>query len=118
MPPFEVIALSPGRPTAVLLAESPLLSGHVIDPSDSASYWVALPVLPLDTAYIQSFADLKSDRRILALSTMRLGLMSHVSSDVPIGVMASIPLKHLLIAARNLGGVVDIVVYQWRWNVT
>jgi hypothetical protein len=116
LPPFSVAELTGTRAMRVLIPQSALVSTGVIKPTDTSSYWIALRMVPLDTGYIQSFADLKSDRRILAVYTRTFSPISHVITTVPLGMMASIPRRKRLIAARNIGGTVEIVVYQWRWT--
>ena len=114
-PPYSVIGITPTGSTAILVAQSALVSRRVIGAPDTSSRWIALPVVVLDTGFIQTFADLNSDRRILTLYTSGFDLVNHVASNVPLGMMTSIPSRRVLVSGRNLRGRVELVVYRWRW---
>ena len=82
-----------------------------------ARLWRALPIVALDRGYLQTFADLRSDRRLIVRYDQAGRPIRTRTIDLPIGFVTSLPAARLLIGARRITGV-EIVGYVWRWNGT
>ena len=82
---------------------------------DPGRLWRALPIVELDRGYLQTVADLRSDRRVIVRFD-EVGTVVRIRTfDLPIGFVTSVPAERLIIGARRIGGV-EIVGYVWRWN--
>jgi hypothetical protein len=77
--------------------------------------WVALAVHPLDTGFIRTFADLRSDERVLATYGGDGSLLRQSRLDVPMAILTTVPGERLLLAARRTDRL-EIVFYRWRWT--
>lgn len=111
-PPFEsfVLDLAGSRLTTL----RPQFTAYRIDTTHSASAIVALPALALDRGFVQTFADLRSDRRDLVLFDENGNEVRRTSVDAPIGFVARAP-SNVLVAVRQ-AGVTEVVLYRWTWG--
>lgn len=83
--------------------------------SGEKALWVALAVHALDDGFVRTFSDLRSDRRVLAIYDSEGRLVRTSLLDVPMAVLATVPDKRLMLAARRTDRL-EIVTYQWRWT--
>lgn len=77
--------------------------------------WLALSIHPLDEGYIRTFADLRSDLRVLATYDAEGRLLRRSVIAVPIGILATVPERRVLLAARRTDRL-EVVTYRWRWG--
>lgn len=82
---------------------------------DEFTEWAGLPVVELDSGYIQTLADMRSDQRILVLFDHAGTPVRHRVLDVPLGIVASNPTAHLLLVLRRTDRL-ELVVYLWSWQ--
>lgn len=82
-----------------------------------APHWVALPIVALDSDFVQTFADLRSDLRSLNLYDADGTPLREQRIQLPLAVVASIPGSNRLVAARRTN-VLEVVVYNWSWSVS
>ena len=108
-PPFRIVFV-PGEPRTA----SDIRAIRDIE-LDSTRSWVALPILPLDRAYVQTIADLGSDRRLIRLIDCRGAEARTLELDAPIGFVASVPRHRILVSVDAVEGV-QVAVYEWRWT--
>lgn len=80
-----------------------------------APEWISLPTVKLDRGFIQTLADLHSDARVLLLYNDDGQIVRQTRLDVPMGFIAAIPERHLLIAARSVNQM-EVVGYRWSWR--
>jgi hypothetical protein len=82
--------------------------------STAASRLIALPVVQLDSGFLQLFADPASDLRVLVVYR-RDGARQRVSViDASLGVLTTAPQRRMLVALRESDRS-ELVVYGWRW---
>lgn len=74
--------------------------------------WVALRPVRVGRKYLRTFADVKSDRRVLAVYDEGGRLLRQRVLEVPLGLIAAVESRHQVLAARNLGSV-ELVAYEW-----
>jgi hypothetical protein len=109
----RVLAIEPPPELLEVLQQS---SGVRPDAADEvASIWRSQSLLPLDRGYLQTLADLTSDRRTLILydQSGRATRTRHI--DVAIGFSASLPERGWLLAARRTNAV-EVIKYRWHWE--
>jgi hypothetical protein len=85
------------------------------DPAVGRGIWVALPMLEGPAGYIQTYADLTSDRRVIAVFSTGGSLLREVTLEMPVGFQASLPRQSLLVGVTRLNAV-EIRLYRWRWD--
>lgn len=90
------------------------------DPATGSSpipaHWRALALVPLDRGEaLQTFADLRSDRRVMARYDSTGTVVAERELDAPFATLHSIPERRLLVGTRVLGRAVELVYYRWRW---
>lgn len=111
-PPFSSVQVSSsGR---VVRSFRPAIPDSLQGTMDEGK-WVSLKLLELDAGFVQTLADLTSDRRVLVLYDREGTPARHTLIDVPLAAATSIPARRQLIAMRRAGGL-EIVVYGWRWS--
>lgn len=82
---------------------------------NEAPLWLALEIYPLDKGYIRTFSDLRSDLRVLATYDAEGRFLQRSVIAVPIGILATVPEKRVLLAARRTDRL-EVVTYRWRWG--
>jgi hypothetical protein len=82
---------------------------------DSLAGWIGLGVLPLDTGYVLTVADPRSDERRIVLFDLEGRPVRTTSVRASWGAVAAIPKEHQLLAVRRTN-VLELVVYKWRWR--
>lgn len=75
----------------------------------------SLSVLELDQGYVQSLADLKSDKRYLVLYDLRGAPIRVSQVDAAFGLVSAVPGTRGALAFTELGGD-RLLVYKWRWS--
>jgi len=81
----------------------------------SLAEWVGLPVLPIDSGYVQTLADPRSDARVLVLYKPDGALRRQRQLLGPIGLVASNILSRRVVALRRSDRL-ELIMYQWRWQ--
>lgn len=79
--------------------------------------WFPLPLLPLDSGFLQVLADVRSDTRRIELWD-EAG--RHIRTTVlhsPIGLFSSSP-EHRLLLGMKGGDPFRLILYRWRWHAT
>jgi hypothetical protein len=76
--------------------------------------WVSLSTHALDSGYVQHFADLNGDERILMLYALDGRAIRSLRVDAPFGLLANDPVRRELLAYRRINRP-ELVVYRWRW---
>jgi hypothetical protein len=114
-PPYTTWTLAAGAPPHIYALSLPRLDTDSVAPN-RAPLWVSLPALPVDSGFIRTFSDLRSDQRILVLYDRHGSVLRQTRLDAALGLIASQPERHLLIAVRKVSGS-ELTFYQWRWEV-
>lgn len=83
--------------------------------NDSTRRWVALRTVPLDRGYLQTIADVRSDKRLMVLYDRQGRVVRHQVLEAPIGFLGAIPSNQKLLAARWVSSA-EVVEYQWQWE--
>ena len=91
-----------------------LLQGPAPETTVVTPRWMSLPALPLDRGWVQTLADLTSDRRVIVLYDEAGQHVRSVHLDVPLGLAISLPEERVLFASRRTNAL-EIVRYEWRW---
>lgn len=86
-----------------------------IEDLDVPDTWISLPFLPLDSAYLQTLSDLKSNRRRIVLYNHRGQVVRVRDIELPLGFVHSDVSSSTLLAVRRTD-VTEIVEYRWRWR--
>jgi hypothetical protein len=76
--------------------------------------WISLAVHQLDTGYIRTFSDLRSDNRVLAIYDAQGNLLRSSRLSVPLAILGTIPQERALLALRRTDRL-ELVRYTWRW---
>jgi hypothetical protein len=111
-PPFEVVELTKGRANPLPESDHTKPLKHRESDSDS-DLWVALAVVQLDTESIQTFADLRSDKRLLLLRSANGKSKRSITLDAPVGIVASLPRAKLLLAVQR-SSENKLIGYRWQ----
>lgn len=103
-------------------------AGHVLRPKEglidsltiatrgrSPDNWVALPMLDVGRAFVQSFADLSSDWRVVVVYDRDGSPARSQIYRVPIGLVASDGDRETLLSVLRLNRP-EIVRYRWGWE--
>lgn len=77
--------------------------------------WVALPVVDLGSGYLQTLADLGSDRRVLVTFDQTGRQVRASVLRVPVGIAGKSEDGRFLVGARDVGQP-ELVLYRWRWK--
>lgn len=86
------------------------------DRASPPAHWRALALVPLDRGgALQTFADLRSDRRVLVRYDSTGVIVAERELDAPFATLHSIPERRLLLGSRSLGASVELVVHSWDW---
>jgi hypothetical protein len=72
----------------------------------------ALPLVSINDGFIQTFTDLRSDRRIVALLSEAGETRSVRHMEIPIGIAAADARSSTLVAVRNIEQL-ELVQYRW-----
>jgi len=109
--PFSSVMLDPsdGKPT---LRFSSLPTAVLGD--DPASY-IAMPILPIGGGFVQTLADLGSDRRIMILYSAVGTILRTTAIDAPLALVAHSQASGRLLALRRAGST-EVVGYSWDWR--
>ncbi len=127
----EIVLTQTARPHAVRVFDKALRLRRSFQPGadvlprtqgkaaadSSPALWTSLAAIPLDRGYIQTIADLASDRRIVVLYDEVGNSVRATDLKVALGFTASVPPRRLLFASRRLN-TVEIVRYEWCWTRT
>jgi len=111
--PFEWVALdSTGH--VILRAQAVDRTGD--QSSDTLLVaWVGLPVVQLDSGFLQTIADPRSDRRILVRYDSEGRVRSRAEITMAFGVLSARPEQRLLLALRRSDRT-ELVLYRWDWR--
>jgi hypothetical protein len=101
--------------TATITRARPLSRVLAAKMSPDTLAWIGLPPIQLDQGALRTYADLKSDRRILALFDTGGTLVRTTDLNVPLGLIAGSPEFHRLVGAQYTVGT-EAVLYDWRWE--
>lgn len=118
-PPYNAVQLVAGAEKSrwdvlAQLATGPRLRSDV-KRSLATQPWAALPIVPLDSGWLLTIADLRGDRRVLARFDHNGTLMAAATLDAAIGFVGSVVERCTLVAMeRDLAGA-TIHWYTWRW---
>jgi hypothetical protein len=85
---------------------------------DSVVYepeWRALALLSLDRGWIQTLADLRSDRRVIVVFDNSGVEVRRLEMDAPFGFVASSHDSQEVVALRALGKA-ELIFYRWTWG--
>jgi hypothetical protein len=82
--------------------------------AEDAALWISLGIHPLDRGFIRTFSDLRSDRRVLATYDRDGRLLRDSGIAVPMAVVATVPRRRVLLAARRTDRM-ELVKYRWSW---
>ncbi len=74
-----------------------------------------MPALLLDSGFVQTIADLRSDRRSLLLFGSDGRFIRSTQLDIPMAFVSADPMAHRLIALRDIDER-ELVEYRWRWH--
>lgn len=86
------------------------------DRASPPAHWRALALVPLDRGgALQTFADLRSDRRVLVRYDSTGAIVAERELDAPFATLHSVPERRLLLGSRSLGASVELVVHRWNW---
>jgi hypothetical protein len=77
--------------------------------------WFPLPVVALDTGYVQVIADLASDARELVVFGADGRLLRTTRIELPLAFVSTVPGRRVLLGSRALG-VREVVEYRWEWE--
>jgi hypothetical protein len=111
--PYETLVMDTKGEVQQRFMPSP--EGLVPQGISDSSLFLALPALPLDRGFLQTYVDLRSDRRILVLFDSDGSERRRTTLTVPIGYVASLPASKQLLAIRRVVGT-EVVVYEWQWR--
>lgn len=75
--------------------------------------WASLPVVLLDRGFLQTIADLATDRRLVVVYDHAGGVVASLSLDAPFGLMASAGYR--VYGARRTD-TIELVGYRYRWE--
>lgn len=89
---------------------------RAIERANDPKRWVALSTWALDSGYLQQFADLNSDTRIMLLYRANGRPVRATSVDAPFGVLAADPVRRRLYVLRRLNHP-EVVLYRWDWEM-
>jgi hypothetical protein len=78
------------------------------------AFWISLPIFAIDSGFVRSFSDLRSDNRLIALYDRRGKLTRVTEVAVPMAVVATRPEAKVLLFARRTDRI-ELVRYTWRW---
>jgi hypothetical protein len=77
--------------------------------------WVSLPAVFFGEGFVQTIADLTSDRRLLVAYGPDGKQRSASLIDAPLGISGATPDLRYLIGVRGANAP-EIVLYRWRWR--
>lgn len=109
--PFSSVMLAPSDSNPILRFSS--LPTAVLG-DDPASY-IAMPILPIGGGFVQTLADLGSDRRILILYSAVGTILRTTALDAPLALVAHRQAAGRLLALRRAGAT-EVVGYSWDWR--
>jgi hypothetical protein len=110
-PPFHSFVLgSDGR---VLQTLKPQYSAYGLTKADTTAVPIALTALPLEPGFLQTYVDLRSDRREFAVFSADGRELRRIDIQVPLGYVDVHPPTGLVLAIRRTD-VVEAVVYRWE----
>lgn len=112
--PYTTWALSADHAPRPVPLHIPHLDPGSASP-DSASIWVSLAPVPVDSFLVRTFSDLRSDRRLLVLYDERGAIIRETGLDAALGLIESQPGHQLLVGLRKLPGT-ELTFYHWRWE--
>jgi hypothetical protein len=113
--PFKSVRLTSRGDTVLVFESPPIGSQRQWLGRRSTARWIGLPIIALDSGYLQTFSDVKSDRRLLVRYAADGRIRRITRLDAPIGVVAADPDHDLLFAVRTVG-TAELVRYKWTWR--
>lgn len=87
------------------------------DPGDSTiePLWVSTALLSINDVFLHTFADLRSDKRLLQLVTANGKLIRQRLLDLPMGLAAATTVDRAIFGIRHLEGQ-TLVTYRYSWE--
>ena len=79
--------------------------------------WVALSVVEVGGGYLQTLADLASDRRLLVLMGRDGSTLRITEVAAPLGIAGTSADGEYVVGVRQADGW-EAVLYRWRWNAS
>jgi hypothetical protein len=115
--PFAIYDLTDSdEPSAAMQPETRTLDILLaVSGAEDASNWASLPVVLVDGGFIQTLADLSSDRRVFIVYGPDGETLSARPLDVPLGLLGSISSPPRIYGARRTN-ILEIVEYSYRWD--
>lgn len=101
-----------GSPPLQLIPEAVLR--EVGNPEHDDGLWIPLGVVPLDVGFVITFADMRSDRRIVAVYGPHLAFLRASLMRGQFAFVAGDPPRRQLWAVRVLESA-EITMYEWSW---
>jgi len=77
--------------------------------------WVGLATLAIDSGYLRTFADLRSDHRVLVLFDHNRRYVRELRLNAPMAFIGTNETTRTLVATRRLQRF-ELVLYEWRWR--
>lgn len=84
-------------------------------PGASRPAVVALPLLSIDSTFIQTFSDLRSDKRVFLVMGLRPSHGRSLIIESPIGLVAVHQVSRRIMALR-VSESAELVTYRWSWG--
>ncbi|MEP6962858.1 MAG: hypothetical protein ABI995_12320, partial [Acidobacteriota bacterium] len=116
--PFQLVRMTIGGTTSansVTRRDLGTLLNEQLGKGHSISDWLALAIVPLDNGYLQTFADPRSDQRLLVRYSDDGSIKKIESVNVPIGAVYSLREERRLLFFRQTNRL-ELVVYRWHWG--
>lgn len=95
---------------------APLVPADTALGSSEGARWIAMPMIDLGSGFIQTFADLASDRRSIITYDREGNAIREARIQVPMGLVGTSGDGGSILAVRNVGRS-EAVWYRWRWVV-
>lgn len=115
--PFGVYDLTDGDKTKAAMQPDPQTLDGLLSMSgaEGSSNWASLPVVVLEGGFLQTLADLSSDRRVFIVYGPGGEVLSANPLDVPLGLLVSANNLPRIYGARRTN-ILEIVEYSYRWD--
>lgn len=80
-------------------------------------HWISLPAIRVDSAYLQTLGDLRSDYRFIIRFSSSGDEEEVRVVDAPMGLQVSSLHPPAIYGTRDLGNILEFVRYRWRWSL-
>lgn len=115
-PPYTMQRIDPrGRLVQTLEPGAEVLPAPGSGSVEFADRWISLPGVFFGDGYVQTLADLTSDRRVLVAYAADGTRVSATLVDAPVGVASATRDMRYLVGSRGASRP-DVVLYGWRWR--